>query len=336
MRMGKILITGGAGFVGHHMIEYFLKNTDYDIVSLDRLDTSGNLNRLAEVLEDSPEKHRVKIIWHDLKASLNDFVISDIGDVEYIFHLAAASHVDRSIVRPMEFVMDNVVGTGNILEYARHNCPNLKMFLYFSTDEVFGPAPEGVHFKDNDRYACKNPYSATKAAGEELALAYENSYHMPIIATHTMNIYGKRQHPEKFIPLIVRKVLKGEVVEIHSNPELTAAGKRHYLHCDDLCEAMSFLMKNFKPGEKYNIVAGEEFSNLELSQMIADILGKELKFEMVDPKATRPRFDFRYACDGTKLKDLGWETKTKTKDALRDIIDWFQTNDTWLHLKKED
>jgi hypothetical protein len=198
---------GGAGFVGHHMIEYFLKHTDYDIVSLDRLDTSGNLNRLADILKNNKESHRVKIVWHDLKAPLNDFVINDIGEnVKYIFHVAAASHVDRSISRPIEFVQDNVLGTANILEYVRNFCNDIKMFLYFSTDEVFGPAPNGVQFSYNDRFACKNPYSATKAGGEELCMAYENTYQLPIIVTHTMNINGKRQHTEKFIPIISRKI----------------------------------------------------------------------------------------------------------------------------------
>jgi dTDP-glucose 4,6-dehydratase len=331
----KILITGGAGFVGHHMIEYFLKHTNYDIVSLDRLDTSGNLNRLADILKNNKESHRVKIVWHDLKAPLNDFVINDIGkNVKYIFHVAAASHVDRSISRPIEFVQDNVLGTANILEYARIFCKNIKMFLYFSTDEVFGPAPNGFEFSDNDRFACKNPYSATKAGGEELSMAYENTYNLPIVVTHTMNIYGKRQHPEKFIPLVIRKILQNEVIEIHSNTDLSEAGRRHYLHSDDLCEAMLFLMKNFKSGEKYNIVSEDEISNLDMAKMVAEILNKELKYIMVDPKTTRPRFDFRYACDGSKLKNMGWQSKTKLKDGIIEIINWFENNENWLHLNK--
>ena len=329
----RILITGGAGFVGHHVIDYLLKKTDFDIISLDRLDHSGTLNRLAEILQGNPEWHRVKIVWHDLKAPLNDFTINKIGHIDYIFHIAAASHVDRSVQYPTEFFMDNIIGTSNILDYVRKNCPNLNLFLYFSTDEVFGPAPEGVSFKENDAYSAKNPYSASKAAAEEICLTYCETYNLPIIVTHAVNIYGKRQHPEKFIPLTVKKVLNDEIVEIHSNPQLTEAGRRYYLHVDDLSESLLFLINNFKVGEKYNLVAKEELSNLELAQIIAQILGKELRYVMVNPKKTRPYLDFRYALDGTKMKNLGWEPKIKIRDALVELMPWFKENKEWVHLR---
>ena len=161
------------------------------------------------------EKRRVKIVHHDLKAALNPLVCSEIGQVDYILHLAAGSHVDRSIDYPMEFVLDNVVGTANILDFARTQ-DNLEKFVYFSTDEVFGPAPNGIKYKENDRYNSTNPYSATKAGAEELAVAYENTYKLPIIITHTMNVFGERQHPEKYIPMCIRKARDGEVVTIHS------------------------------------------------------------------------------------------------------------------------
>jgi dTDP-glucose 4,6-dehydratase len=202
----KVLITGGAGFVAHHLIGYLLTHTDWDIVSLDRLDYSGNLNRLDEIMMsfDLQVRRRVKIVYHDLKSELNSLVRSQIGTVNYILHLAAGSHVDRSIKYPMEFVMDNVVGTCNILEFARTQKDNLERFIYFSTDEVFGPAPNGIKYKENDRYNSTNPYSASKAGGEELAVAYENTYGLPIYITHTMNVFGERQHPEKYIPMCIR------------------------------------------------------------------------------------------------------------------------------------
>ena len=166
-----VLVTGGAGFVAHHVIHHLLKNTDWNIVSLDRLDFSGNLNRLSDMMNDFDveTKKRVKVVFHDLKAELNPMVKRDIGDVNYVLHLAAGSHVDRSIEYPMEFVWDNVVGTGHILEYARR-LPNLERFIYFSTDEVFGPAPNGINYGERDRYNSSNPYSATKAGGEELEI----------------------------------------------------------------------------------------------------------------------------------------------------------------------
>ena len=217
--MIKTLITGGAGFIAHHMIGKILKETDWEVITLDRLDYSGNLNRLDDLITNSctaEERKRVKVVFHDLKAELNPLVCSQIGQVDYIFHLAAGSHVDRSIDYPMEFVMDNVVGTCNILEFARKQ-EKLKRFIYFSTDEVFGPAPEGIKYKENDRYNSTNPYSATKAGGEELAVAYENTYGLPIYITHTMNVFGERQHPEKFIPKAIRYARDGETLTIHSN-----------------------------------------------------------------------------------------------------------------------
>ena len=176
--MKRVLITGGAGFIAHHLIKYILVNTNWDIISLDRLDYSGNLNRLDNILSEfqDKEKSRVKVVFHDLKSEINPWIKKEIGEVDIILHLAAGSHVDRSIDYPMEFVLDNVVGTANILEYARfQNDKNgLERFVYFSTDEVFGPAPKGIDYKENDRYNSTNPYSATKAGGEELAVAYNN------------------------------------------------------------------------------------------------------------------------------------------------------------------
>ena len=178
--MKRVLITGGAGFIAHHLIYYLIKKTSWDIVSLDRLDYSGNLNRLDSILSSltQEQKSRVTIVYHDLKSQINPWIKKEIGDIDIILHLAAGSHVDRSIDYPLEFVLDNVLGTANILEYARkvNELNKLERLIYFSTDEVFGPAPKGVDYKENDRYNSTNPYSATKAGGEELAVAYENTY----------------------------------------------------------------------------------------------------------------------------------------------------------------
>ena len=219
--MKRVLITGGAGFIAHHLIYYLLKNTDWEIISLDRLDYSGNLNRLNDILSEFSEKQksRIKVVYHDLKSEINPWITKEIGTVNIILHLAAGSHVDRSIDFPMEFVLDNVVGTANILEYARkiNQFQDLERFVYFSTDEVFGPAPKGIDYKENDRYNSTNPYSASKAGGEELSVAYENTYGLPVYITHTMNVFGERQHPEKFIPMCIKKIRDGELVTIHSD-----------------------------------------------------------------------------------------------------------------------
>ena len=277
-------------------------------------------------------QNRVKFIWWDLKAPLNDFVKKDIGKVDYIWHLAASSHVDRSIQDPLLFVMDNVVGTCNILNFARE-IKDLELFIYFGTDEVFGPAPEGVFYKEWDRYKSGNPYAATKAGAEELCVAFCNTYKLPIIIVHSMNIYGERQHPEKFIPMTIKKVLKGEKVLIHADPTKTKSGSRCWIHARNVLKALLFLTEKGEIGDKYNIV-GEEKTNLEIAQLIAKIVGKELKYEMVDFHSSRPGHDLRYALDGSKLKSMGFKYPRTLEESLEKTIQWYlkPENKRWLNL----
>ena len=341
--MTKALITGGAGFIAHHTISYLLKHTDWEIITLDRLDYSGNLNRLHDLMIsfDPEVRKRVKIVHHDLKAELNPLVRSEVGDVDYILHLAAGSHVDRSIDYPMEFVLDNVVATCNILEFARTQKDNLERFVYFGTDEVFGPAPNGIKYKENDRFNSTNPYSATKAGGEELAVAYENTYNLPIYITHTMNVFGERQHPEKFIPMCIKRARDGEVVTVHSDKTKTIAGSRHYIHAEDVSSAILFLLNyegTFEPTwgnakcPKFNIVGSEELNNLELAKMIADAQGKELKYEMVDFHSSRPGHDLRYALDGDKMRELGWVPAKSVRERIAQVTQWTLENERWITL----
>jgi len=340
--MKRVLITGGAGFIAHHLIGQILKNTDWEIVSLDRLDYSGNLNRLHDLMLtfDPDVRKRVKIVHHDLKAELNPLVRNDVGKVDYVLHLAAGSHVDRSIDYPMEFVLDNVVGTCNILEFARTQ-ENLERFIYFGTDEVFGPAPDGIKYGENDRYNSTNPYSATKAGGEELAVAYENTYGLPVYITHTMNVFGERQHPEKFIPMCIKKIRDGEAVTIHSDSTKTIPGSRHYIHAEDVASAILFLTKwneKFDPTwgnakcPKFNVVGSEELNNLELAQIIAEAQGKELKYDMVDFHSSRPGHDLRYALDGDKMKKLGWEPAKSVRERIGEVTKWTLDNERWIEL----
>ena len=338
-----VLITGGAGFIAHHVIDKILKETDWHIVSLDRLDISGNLNRLHDMLQDHDPREvarRLRIIFHDLKAEVNSQIIADIGHVDIVLHLAAGSHVDRSITYPMEFVQDNVVGTVNMLDYARKHMPNLERFVYFSTDEIYGIAPAGVAYKEYDRYNSTNPYSASKAAAEEFCVAYENTYKMPIVVTHTMNVFGERQHPEKFIPATIQKVRDGETVVIHADPSRTVAGSRMYIHAKDVAEGLMFIL-NLEDYQhtgdyghahcpKFNLVGTEEIDNLTLAQMIAAAVGKELKYEMTDFHTSRPGHDMRYALDGGLLKSLGWEPKIKLSERIKGMVDWTLEHERWL------
>jgi dTDP-glucose 4,6-dehydratase len=338
-----VLITGGAGFIAHHVIDKILADTDWNVVCLDRLDISGNLNRLHDMLQDHDAKmvsQRLRIIFHDLRAELNSQIVEDIGYVDIILHLAAGSHVDRSITYPMEFVQDNVVGTVNILDYARKTLPDLEKFVYFSTDEIFGVAPPGVSYKEYDRYNSTNPYSASKAAAEEFCVAYENTYKMPIIVTHTMNVFGERQHPEKFIPATIQKVRDGEKVIIHADPTRTYAGTRMYIHAKDVAEGLMFILglQDYKhTGDyghahcpKFNLVGTEEIDNLTLAQMIASSVGQELIYEMTDFHTSRPGHDMRYALDGGLLASLGWEPKIKLSERIAGMVQWTLENNRWL------
>ena len=337
----RVLVTGGAGFIAHHVINHILNTTDWEIVSLDRLDFSGNLHRLHDMMQDhsTENQKRVKVVFHDLKAEINPLTASRIGNVDYILHLAAGSHVDRSIDYPMEFVLDNVVGTCNILEFARR-CSNLERFVYFSTDEVFGPAPRGVFYNEYDRYNSGNPYSATKAGGEELAVCYENTYGLPVYVTHTMNVFGERQHPEKYIPMCIRKVRDGQSITVHSDSTKTIPGSRHYIHAQDVAEALMFILglrgpiipKEYGGAKcpKFNIVGKQEINNLELAEIIADAQGKPLVYEMVDFHSSRPGHDLRYSLSGEYMRKLGWEPKIDLTERIKQVVDWTLNRPDWL------
>ena len=343
----RVLITGGAGFIGHHVIDLFLQKTDWEIISLDRLDYSGNLNRLDDVVRRYPAetRKRVKIVWHDLKAEIAEINRNLIGDVDIILHLAASSHVDRSISHPMEFVMDNTIGTVHMLNYARTQ-KNLERFIYFSTDEVFGPAPNDVLYKERDRYNSTNPYSASKAAGEEFCVAYENTYKLPIFITHTMNVFGERQHPEKFIPMCIRKIRDGEKIYIHSDQTKTVPGSRFYIHGKDVADAMYFLLhlnddqlkKIYEPDfggakcPKFNVVGKEEIDNLSLTKHIANAVGKDAVYELIDFHSSRPGHDLRYALSGEYMKELGWEPKHTLEERIKEVVDWSLDNKEWIEL----
>ena len=341
------MVTGGAGFIGHHMIRRLLKHPEYRIISLDRLDFSGNLNRLAELRQEfgTDAMSRVTVIHHDLKAEINSQLAKQIGQVDIIIHMAAGSHVTRSIENPMLFVQDNVVGTCNLLDYARNYLPNLEKFINFGTDEVFGSAPKGVEYKEYDRYNSRSPYSATKAGAEELCVAYENTFGMPIYCTHTMNVFGERQSPEKFIGIAMRKILADEPVTIHCDEKTgTESGLRHWVHAADVADATMFIMnlphKRFPLADnfggvtcpKFNIVGQQEVSNLAVAQKIAEILGQELKCTMIGYDTQRPGHDFRYALSGEYMKSLGWEPKYDFTTRIEQMVQWTLKNDRWLKI----
>jgi|TARA_R110002012_G_scaffold321869_1_gene551993 dTDP-glucose 4,6-dehydratase len=336
--MKKVILTGANGFVGHHILEHFLKKTDWEIYCLDKLSyASSGHDRIRDINVFNDD--RVKIFTTDLCLPFPEGVIKELGDISYIFHVAAESHVDNSISDPVPFVQNNVNSTLNILEYAK-SLPNLEKFIYFSTDEVYGSAPVGKNYQEGERFNCGNPYSASKGAAECICQAYANTYKMPIVITNTMNVIGERQHPEKYIPKVVKKVLNGETVTIHSNKEKTKAGSRFYIHARNIADALLHILYNCDENldnydsskGRFNIVGEKETDNLELAQLIAKILGKELKYEMVDFHSQRPGHDLRYALDGGKMKSLGWEHPVPFEESLENTINWTLEKREWLDI----
>lgn len=325
----KIVLTGGCGFIGHHFAEYVHKNTDWDIIIIDKLSyASMGLNRLRN--NELLYSKRVKVFTIDLCNELSDGVKKEIGeDINYIVHMAAETHVDNSIKEPMKIITNNVNSTVNLLEWAR-TLQNLEIFFYFSTDEVFGPALGDTLYKEWDRHRPTNPYSASKSAAENICISYENTYKVPLMIVNVMNAFGERQHVEKFIPLCIKKVLNDELVYIHSYPDKKESGTRFYIHAQNIASAVLFLIQNGTIGEKYNIAGEKEVSNLDLALLIAKSVGKELKYEMIDFHSSRPGHDLRYGLDGNKIYELGWNPKFDFEKSLEKTVKWTLNNLEWL------
>ncbi len=301
-----VLLTGGTGFIGHHLFRYIMENTDWNVIILDRFSYAGSCERL-KIPDDYKYSHRWKLIHHDLRSAFNYDIVLKLSKYKFnfILHLAASTHVDRSISNPMDFVLDNVVGTCHLLEWYRYQSKRA-IFLYFSTDEVFGPQTGENRAKESDCYNSNNPYAATKAGAEELCLAYANTYDLDIRITHTMNVFAEGQHIEKFIPLCVKRIMSGEEIQVHANADCSVSSSRCYIHAKKVAEAVLFVLKHGKQREKYNIVGQREITNEDLVIMIAGILNIKPNYKLVDFHSSRPGHDLRYALDGTKLKNMGF------------------------------
>jgi dTDP-glucose 4,6-dehydratase len=273
---------------------------------------------------------RVKIYTIDLCNDIAEGIKKEIGnDIDYIVHMAAETHVDNSIQEPTKIIQNNVNSTLFLLEWAR-TLPSLKIFFYFSTDEVFGPALGETLYKEWDRHRPTNPYSASKSAAENICIAYENTYKVPLMIVNVMNAFGERQHVEKFIPLCIKKIMNDEKIYIHSYPDKIQSGTRFYIHAQNIASAVLYLITNGKIGDKYNISGEKEVSNLDLAQTIARIMGKELNYEMVDFHCSRPGHDLRYGLDGNKIYELGWNPKFNFEKSLEKTVKWTLQNLEWL------
>jgi dTDP-glucose 4,6-dehydratase len=262
--------------------------------------------------------------------------VERIGPVDYIWNLASESHVDRSITDPRPFIENNVRLAITMLEYARLARP--EVFIQVSTDEVYGPAPEGVDFPEWSPIVPSNPYSASKAAQEAIAISYWRTYSVPLIITNTMNLIGERQDTEKFIPSTIAKVHADKIVTVHGNEQ--EIGSRFYIHARNHADALLFLTNAVKPAlfdrdtvdkpDRFNVRGEREVNNLEMAEMIADILGKKLKYQFLDFHRERPGHDPRYALDDKKLRDLGWTPPLPLFESLERTVSWTLRNPEWL------
>lgn len=324
----RILLTGGAGFIGHHTFEGIMKHTNHDVVILEGLNYAGSLCRLTDIekFREWQVQGRVKLVPHNIQFPFNDYVRQFIKPIDAIIHMVAETHVNRSLVDAYPFVMTNFVGTYNVLEYAR-SIHGLRRYIQVSTDEVYGPAKSGQYFKEDDRVRPSNPYAACKEGADSLTYSYFNSHQLPVIITRTMNNFGERQDPEKFIMKVMRGLLNDSEIDIHGTPD--DIGSRFWLHARNHANAFIFLLENGVNGNIYHVV-GEEMNNLQIAQMVADVIGRPIKTRFVDFHSCRPGHDRRYALSGEKLQRLGWELPLGTRASLENTILWTMRHPEWL------
>ena len=331
--MKKILITGGAGFIGSHLVRLFVnKYPDYQIVNLDKLTYAGNLNNLRDVEN----------------ADNYEFVKGDIVDAKFIYelfekyqfdgvvHLAAESHVDRSITNPNEFIMTNIVGTANLLNAANRIWADKqegKRFYHVSTDEVYGSLGETGFFLEDTSYDPKSPYSASKASSDHLVRAYHNTYKLPVIISNCSNNYGSFQFPEKLIPLFIHNIKNNKPLPVYGKGE----NIRDWLWVEDHARAIDVIFHGGKNGDTYNIGGHNEWTNIDLIKLMCKIVDEKLGRPVGDSEKLityvkdRAGHDLRYAIDSTKLqKELGWTPSLQFAEGLEKTVEWYLENTEWL------
>jgi dTDP-glucose 4,6-dehydratase len=314
--MERILVTGGAGFIGSNFIQYALRERpDWTLVNLDKLTYAGNLANLAEVMHHP--RHEF------VQGDICDPVLTDslCARVDAVINFAAESHVDNSIEAPLLFEETNVKGTMMLMNAARkHKVPR---FLQVSTDEVYGSVLTGSS-KESDRLEPRSPYSASKAGAELQARAYHETFGLPILITRSNNNYGPYQYPEKVIPLFVTNLLEGLGVPLYGKGE----NIRDWLHVEDNCRALALVIEKGRVGEAYNIGGGNDWRNIDLTRKILALMGKDESYIIQWPD--RPGHDLRYSIDGSKLTtELGWKPGYSFEDGLQQTIDWYRQNEAW-------
>jgi dTDP-glucose 4,6-dehydratase len=331
--MKTILITGGAGFIGSHVVRLFVnKYPTFKIINLDKLTYAGNLENLSDI-DNRPNYHFIKgdiVDKNFIQELFEKFQFSGI------IHLAAESHVDRSISEPSEFIYTNIIGTTNLLNAFRKVCnenPENKLFYHISTDEVFGSLGKEGLFTEKTAYDPKSPYSASKASSDHLVRAYGHTYKIPVIISNCSNNYGPNQFPEKLIPLAINNILNNKPVPVYGKGE----NVRDWLYVEDHASAIDLIFHNGQIGETYNIGGNNEWTNIELIRLLCTIMDEKLQRKpgtsanLITFVKDRAGHDLRYAIDSSKIQDkLGWAPALQFRDGLAKTVDWYLLNEKWM------
>ena len=327
----RVLITGSCGFLGAHIVEHLLRNTDWQIVGLDSFRHQGSAMRMQH------HERRYAVLTHDLNAPLDRYERKYLGEFDFIINTASMSHVPTSLKDPVRFVQNNVNVGLHMLEFAR-TLPHLKRFIQVSTDEVYGERLEGLSY-EWDPILPSSPYAASKAAQEDMATAWWRAYGVPVQIVNCMNLFGERQDTEKYIPMLIKRIYNGEEVTVHGSPEYS--GSRMYLHARNLADGLLTMLLNkhtpfvetdelVKP-DRYNIVGVEELSNLELAELVGRLLMKTPVIQFMDFQYQRPGHDRRYALSGELIKErLDWEPPVPFTESLRRTITWTLEHPFWM------
>lgn len=328
----NILITGGAGFIGSHLVKWMLKHHDYRIINYDLLTYAGNLENLRDI-ENHPDYTFVKGDIKDIDR-LNEVFAK--YDITHVIHLAAESHVDRSIENPMEFINTNVLGTVTVLNACRTHWKGdwaNHLFYHVSTDEVYGSLEEGGFFTEKTAYDPRSPYSASKASSDHFVRAYHHTYGLPMVISNCSNNYGSYQFPEKLIPLMINNIKQEKKLPVYGKGE----NIRDWLWVEDHCSAIDTIFHNAKMGETYNIGGINEWKNIDLVKTLCALIDKKLgkpvgtSEGLIEYVKDRAGHDMRYAIDPTKVEtELNWKPSITFEEGLEKTVDWYLENEAWL------
>jgi dTDP-glucose 4,6-dehydratase len=331
----SLLLTGAGGFAGSHMLQEILESTNWNVVCVASFRHKGLQDRIKHILNNKPHwNQRVKIVIHDLQSPISKLTSQQIGKIDFVVNFASESHFDRSIKFPYKFISNNVTIILNLLEWAREK--ELEQFIQISTDEVYGdhsssdPSREWVSI-----IRPSNPYAASKAAQENICVAYARTYGVPIKITNTVNMFGEMQDPEKFLPTVINSILKKSLVKIHAISQ-TEIGSRVYLHAQQNASAILFILMNNLTSNneggipKFHISSMDVFNNLEMAQLVAGKMRSELMYEIDYHVLNRPGHDFHYSLDGSSISQLGWKPHISFLTSLERTIDFYLDEPMWL------